>query len=276
MTFARGSFLKIGAYVAIIIATPFGLSAQEKSIRGADAQVSGHGTKLTARQVVSTRDIAQVSYPTTAANAGGVDNKSTETLRSRNVLLIQPRRFDREGVYIWRDAEGVWQIRTVSDQKLTVTGRLETEKSIAPQANGAPATAEITVDSSKPHAATLAVADAPTTKAATVQFKAEGAYMDFSLQIDGKADPSRIYLGSRGINPQAIPFRLENRPIEVPKPSGKVGAAPPQPAAQAPNTAVEASPDGKPQASSPGGSGGGSGGRAAPRPTNPLTKEASE
>lgn len=270
MTSARGELARLGTFVAIIIAMTFGLSAQDMSIRGAGAQVSGHGTVHTARQVVSTRDIARISYPATQTSAEGVDRKSTETVRPRSVLLIEPRRFDREGVYIWRDAEGVWQIQAVSDQKLTLTGRLETEQSIAPQAGGVHAAAGISVDSSKPNAATLAVADAQTSKAATVQFKAEGAYIDLSLQIDGKADPSRIYLGSRGINPQAIPFRLENRPIEVPKPSGKVGAESPQPAAQAAKAAVKAGPDGKPQASSPGGgSGGGSGGRAAPKPTTP-------
>lgn len=46
-----------------------------------------------------------------------------------------------------------------------------------------------------------------------IQFKVTGNFVEFDFLIDGRQNPEKIYLGSSGVCPAYIPFRLENRPV---------------------------------------------------------------
>jgi len=170
--------------------------------------------KHTARHVVSYRDAARISYPRTeAAIITEQDGKDPDcALRSHSLLLIRPRRFDREGVYIWRDAEGIWTIQYVFDKPLLLTGEVSAEVAIEIHGNEAEGMSllgktKAVIDGSRPFEAATA----------SFRFAIVGDYVDFDLLVDGKKDPGLVHLGTRGANPQTIPFRLENRPLIWPE-----------------------------------------------------------
>jgi hypothetical protein len=257
--------LILGVLVISMILVPIVTPADDQSTNGIQAESSGYGIKYVKQHVVLSRDMVRISYPQDkeAAIVTKDGNENNSTLRTRSILLAQPRRFDREGIYIWRDSEGIWKIKTISDTELTVTGRIESDKTISLQPINIITVPRIVLEKSIPNldnVAIIAAKEIPVDKATPIQFKAEGAYVDFDLQINGKSDLSRIYLGSRGLNPAISPFRLGNRPVESPVPSTSVriedkNVSTPK---SSPST-VKTSPNNKPQSSSRGGSGGGSG-----------------
>lgn len=260
--------LVFATFAAGMMAVPVATHAEDAPANAVQAGGSGHGSKHVAQHVISSRDVARISYPQaeTTGIAAKDDKEPDLTLRTRSLLLTRPSRFDREGVYIWRDAEGIWQIQAVSNAELAVTGRLIAEKAIVPEPNNGAAAPGIVIEGSNPSIAVVAVTGVFTDKATPVQFKAEGAYVNFDLQTDGKSDLSRIFLGSRGLNPAAIPFRLENRPVEIPEPEalalaedGSVSV--PGPAKTNGKTGPGGESQGMRRGGSSGGSSGGSGGR---------------
>lgn len=182
------------------------------------ADSSGHGTKHSASPVFSMQDIARVNYPSKASEqAGGVSN--LRKLRPARILLTMPRNFDREGVYVWRDSVGVWNIRCISRNQLSLTGKVVASGGIQPVDPK-----DDVLKLSKSGMVLINQSVAPGETPRPLEFKATGNYVDFNLLIDGKNDPNRIYLGSRGFRPQFVPFRLENRLVVVLKESAKSDA----------------------------------------------------
>ncbi len=184
------------------------------------APVSGNSAKHTAAQVVSSRDMAGISYPSsqTSADPGRVTPRTAWSAHPRQLLMIQPCRFDREGIYIWRDVEGVWQLQAVSQRGITVTGRLQAAQALVPERVQNSAQGGLVRDCLEPGIATVSIASTGEDKPPPIRFKAQGEFIEFDLKIEGEVDPGRIYIGVRGSSPAAVPFRIVNRPVDVPKP----------------------------------------------------------
>lgn len=168
---------------------------------------SGEWKKHSSRRAYSVRDIARVTYPKKALELS-VSSSDVRKISPRRVLLTMPRSFDREGFYIWRDIEGIWNIRCISTNRLNLTGEIVASDGILavdPKDDALKASnyCEITINLSSEPSETLQ----------TLQFKAKGSYVDFSLFIDGKNDPNHIYIGSCAFRPKFVHFRLENHPV---------------------------------------------------------------
>jgi len=263
MNFILVRFLALTFVAAWMMTIPAVTHAENTPAIGANGGSSGHAVKHTSQHVASSRDIARISYPKAAIENGEVKNsdQADPLIQARSILLIRPRRFDRKGVYIWRDADGVWQLQTVSDSELAVTGRLEAEKAIIPETTQGIAVPGIALNGLKPgiaKAATIAVKGTVPDKATPVQFRVDGAFVNLDIQVDGKSDPSRIYLGWRGVNPATVPFQVDNRPMEVQESTAPTQAGASKPTAHKPiQSAATADPEGSREAASGGGSGAG-------------------
>ena len=164
---------RAGAVVAAFVrGMPFGVRSQEKGVTSGNASVSGHSPKRVAQHIISTRDFVAISYPQAQSAAGA---RADETnLTPRRIFLTQPTCFDRQDAYIWRDAEGVWQIQAASDHALAVAGRIEAKGSITPKAVKVTSTlkhADLT-----PNLATLNATGAVADKVLPVCFKPKGGY----------------------------------------------------------------------------------------------------
>ena len=178
-------------------------SGQEGGSFGASALRSSSG------HVSTLRDTAEITYPDQTSASAPSGTVSGSQSQARRLLMIEPERYDEEGICIWRDPEGVWNIRPVSRKGFSITADISAEIGI--EAFGDQAAAIKASAPSKIH-----IAQPPLKGTSTVyQFKATGAYIDLDLLIDGKREPGHIYLGRQSWNPHSIPFRLENRPLVV-------------------------------------------------------------
>ena len=153
--------------------------------------------------ISTVRDTAQITYLGNTERGGEA--------RPSRLLMAIPERFDQEGVYVWRNAEGVWNIRVVSSQAIHVTVDISAEGDI--QAVGERATA---IRMSAHGKARIDETEAVGEKSDVFQFSVNGSHVDFNFAINGKTDTQHLYLGRQSWNPQSASFRIENRPLAIP------------------------------------------------------------
>jgi hypothetical protein len=241
--------------IILLFSATLGWSAENVGGVG-PAGPTGKGMKPSAGYVSSVRDFARISYPQTQTPQTGSAPTSTTRLRSQTLLLTEPRQFDNEGVYIWRDAQGVWNVRRVSPKPLSLSGAVRTSVSLVTTGTQANA-----LQVSGRNTGVIDQSGVPLKDAPPLQFKVMGDYVDFDLLANGRRDPSRIRLGPRGMTPDAIPFRLENRPLVSPGRAAEEGR-------QGAESPLRARPQGgepggtsqtQPSTSGSGGAGGGRG-----------------
>jgi hypothetical protein len=207
------TMIKFLAVIFSLLLTISFVNAEEGStvLRGQGGSHSGgEGGKHSTGQVSIVRDVAEITYP------GMSSEKGEDELRSKTILLVKPKRFDREGVYVWRDAEGVWNIQLISKGELTLNGNISTSGRIetVPQDDGR----LIVEDFSK---ALINQESLSNENWPPIQFRVYGSYIDFTLFINGKQDPTQIYLGAEGRKPGYIPFRLEiDSEVPATRPAG--------------------------------------------------------
>ncbi len=176
--------------------------AVTKMLGGGSGGSSGMGKRYSTRHVSTIRDVAKITYP-------GITKKKTKgSPRLKRILLVEPLRFDREGVYVWRNVEGIWNIRLVSDDEFLLSGNISTSGNLEFITEN---NEFFLLESSSE--ALIKQKSIPGKDMNPAQFKVTGPNVDFDISIDGKQDSSLIYLGIKGRNPKHIPFRLENRPI---------------------------------------------------------------
>lgn len=231
--------------------------------QGSGAPNHAAGPKHRAQNVVSWRDIARISYPDAEVARAQGDSSKENTLRPRSLLIVQPRRLVRDGIYIWRDAEGVWNLQRVSRSEISISGAIIAESEIQTVSRSTWADNGIALAvTGGETTATISLPAAFESDESALRFKVTGAYVEFDLRVHGRADPSRIHIGSRGMNPAAVPFRLENRPIEVQNPTTSAHADHLTRLSSRPGQiAAQIASDGASKASSRGGSAGGAGTR---------------
>lgn len=203
---------------------------------------TGRRAQRAASDAPSVHDIGILSYPAVEGEDAG-DGGDSELYRTRRILLTEPRAFDREGLYIWRDTNAVWHVRKVSTQPLHVSGSLTAEESLRVGNTEMPS-----LDLEKLGCG--ATRRSSTNLAEALQFHVAGSYLDIDVRLNGKVTPWAIHIGP-GARPARVPFRVLLRDVD------------------AGGQRIEGSPDGRhqadalPQGVQPGSVGhGGGGGRS--------------
>lgn len=152
--------------------------------------------------ISTVRDLVKISYPKV------LKNRDISTYYLKNILLTRPKKIDRDGIYIWRDPVGIWNIRAFGDVSLNITGTISGVGSFEQKCNIGNG---MHFDSEEKN--TAKILGSSVSQTSGVQFKANGVHVIFDFLIDGQHNPAQIYLGANGKNPESIPFILENRPI---------------------------------------------------------------
>lgn len=129
--------------------------------------------------------------------------------RSRNVIrhpLACPSTFLKDGVYIWCDPNGVWTISWWAREYFTLKAILTTNKPITVKRSAKAETAYPRTVADR-----LKISSIPKARGGVVQFVSADDSVKFEILIDGVADPSRVYVGSRLHNPKQFPLELRTR-----------------------------------------------------------------
>ena len=195
--------LHLGIALFIALATYPAHADPPAAVVAARGGPFGKGRTESEAHISTVRDTAQISY------LGGADRGNEA--RPSHLLMAIPERFDQEGVYVWRNAEGIWNIRVVSSQAIHVTVDISTDGEI--QAVGERATA---IKMSARGKARIDETEAVSEKSDAFQFSVNTSHLDFNFAINGKSDVQHLYLGRQSWNPQSASFRIENRPLTIP------------------------------------------------------------
>lgn len=174
---------------------------QSKKTQAANAV----GQLQSVRHISTFRDLAEITYPNIA-------EKTDSLPKPRTLLLIEPRHFDHDGVYIWRDPKGIWNILCSSRKPMVLSGIISGTRDFERISKSGDGVEVLQKDDD-----TLTISILTGLTFGTVHFKATGSYVDFDLLLNGKHDMTHIYLGVHCKNPEYIPFRIENRPITIPE-----------------------------------------------------------
>lgn len=134
-------------------------------------------------------------------------------------VMAAPEKFPKGGVYIWCDPDGLWTMFWRGRGKLTVTVSLTAEKPITVKSA---VKAEVT--GSRAGSKQVVISSDANSRVGVVQFNSADDSVQFDILVNGKADPNRVYIGSRINNPKQFPMKLNtrrtrsNKEIRGPKP----------------------------------------------------------
>jgi len=241
------------------------LSISVSTTQSAETNLPGVGVAATtgafgggAGRVSMRRDSVGLSYPDSispSSSLGGAEDKRSQSSR---LLMTKPERLEKDGIYIWRDAFGVWNIAPVSSRGLRLHADISTDgrvEALGEQAAvfGGGASGKTSFDLSVESGAV----------AGALQFRATGGYVDFDFLIDGKREASQVYLGIDSLNPKTVGFRLENRGLlrTGADPGSSLRVEPLVYGAQRTDASLGSQEHSPPQSQPTGGGGGGAGGR---------------
>lgn len=160
-----------------------------------DIQVGG--------RVSSFHDFATISYPSKDTAMSNID-------KSHDVLLLKRYDFTQEGIHIWRDSYGTWNLQ--------YRGNHETD--IIVMIWGCQIHEDIAVIGNNPKfthkgSDTLLISIQSNVLSCQIQFRAVGLDIDFDVVNNGQRNPNCIHLGAWLTHPIYVPFRIENRPISL-------------------------------------------------------------
>lgn len=149
------------------------------------------GHLVSAGYVSTVNDLARISYP--ADSGRGADYSF--------VLLAEPQSFPKEGIYIWRDSNGLWCFYVNSSKLILPSNVISTDGALI-------ALAEDQINKNQISAAGTAV----TNFSASNEFKyrVTGTYAEINLKSDASIIRKEIFIGRSLVNPKSIPFRIEN------------------------------------------------------------------
>ncbi len=176
-------------------------SGDPNTIRSQDnneRRVGGGGGRVSGQHVSGERptqtSVKLVPGTKTARRAIGVNRH----------VMAAPERFPNDGVYLWCDPDGLWTMFWLGKEKVKVNVTVTTKKPITVKA-------VVKATISKVGGNQLKITDTPKARAGIVQFASSDDSVEFSILLNNKADPNRVYFGSRLSNPKQFPFKLNTR-----------------------------------------------------------------
>ena len=142
----------------------------------------------------------EISYPGFTQDGRGKNH-------IKSVSVGRPEAFEHEGIYIWRNQEGIWTVWAKIHPSTDFTGTINSPKPLKIMKTDP----LLAVTAKNGLEIIIQTTDFSGSKA--IQFKDTGSHLVFDLFVDGLRIPERIFLGDGGINPVLVPFRLGRRPV---------------------------------------------------------------
>ena len=162
------------------------------------SQVGGGGSRVSGQHVSGERP-----KQTSAKLVQGTKIARRAMGVNRHVMAA-PERFPKDGVYLWCDPDGLWTMFWRGREKFTVNATVTVGKPITVKAS-------VKATTSKGGGNQLKITSTSKARAGIVQFASAGDSVQLNILINGKVDPSRVYVGSRLSNPKQFPLKLNTR-----------------------------------------------------------------
>ena len=176
-------------------------SADPKTTRSQEVKedrVGGGGGRVSDKHVSSERpkqaSAKLVTGAKTALRAMGVNRH----------VMAAPERLPKNGMYLWCDPDGLWTLFWKGRQGLTVNATVTVGKPITVKA-------AVKATTSKVRGNQLKITNTSKARAGIVQFASDSDSVQLNILINGKVDPSRVYVGSQLSNPKQFPLKLATR-----------------------------------------------------------------
>jgi hypothetical protein len=155
----------------------------------------GNGPVDSGKSFSPVRDVGKLSYSNNPVPA--------ETNTSR-LVLSKPEFFFIDGLYIWREPNGIWNLHLISQYPTSLIGEIRANGFGCLVSEGG----EISSFSDM-----LTISSAGKVNVADFRFLATGDSVEFDVTINDEKNTHMVFLGINSIVPASIPFILENRPI---------------------------------------------------------------
>jgi hypothetical protein len=120
--------------------------------------------------------------------------------------MAAPERFPKDGVYIWCDPDGLWTMFWKGREKFTVHASVTAAKPVI-----AKIAVKAQIKSLEVQSNSLEISSAPNSRVGITQFASVDDSVQFNILVNGKADPNRVYIGSRLNSPKQFPLELAVR-----------------------------------------------------------------
>ena len=161
----------------------------------------GAGSPGIATVVVMSRDNAELTYPSLSLEKTDIQN-------SKNVLLARPIKFAQDGIHIWRNPDGVWEIYSSFNSPVEILATISGER-----VNGEITLIDSHLKIDRRSPSVIHLSGLTNGEPDFILFKIAGSYVDFDIRNQGSGIRDQIFLGMKGVKPEHVPFRLENRRI---------------------------------------------------------------
>ena len=160
------------------------------SIEGVSAVSGGLGTKIETKTEDPFQDLVKISYP-------GNEDK----FPSRSIMMDEPKNLEREGIYIWRDKDAVWNIRPNFAQRPGATCLITSSADLSLLSLGD--------NISRPNQESLTFEiNANSVQQEPLRFTSLEKSITFDLRVGEKGSSGFVFLGSKNISPFTTRFEL--------------------------------------------------------------------
>ena len=142
----------------------------------------------------------------------GVNKSSKTTVPTRKPvkrnrhIMAAPKRFPKDGVYIWCDPDGVWTMFWRGEKIFAVKAIVSAEEPITIRTAVKAKTSVLKTGTNQ-----LEISSLSKTPMGVVRFDSAAESVQFTVLVNGKPTPDRVYIGSRFSNPEQFPMELKTR-----------------------------------------------------------------
>lgn len=206
---------KILVVICLALLASFGLSLAEEPKPASDA--SGVGASGAAGSTAG----ASGARAHVSAGSGSGGYTLNRPAGSSDVIAVElqrhplscPQTFDKDGVYIWCDPDGVWTIFWCGRRPFELVAHIASQAPISIKSSGGPDTEII-----QPADELLEISGRCGPQPGIVQFSCASPEMEFKVLVDQKPAVDLVYLGAQGNSPLASSFTLQTRREVVAEP----------------------------------------------------------
>jgi len=135
------------------------------------------------------------------SEAESAEDDQASGKQAKRFPICKPRAFERDGLYLWRDATGTWFLHVAGSEERTVTGSIAVGGSLSVIDTAAGAL--VGKENGKAALRWHGQAGSAGT------FRASSSDIHLSIRINGRAEPARVFVGRRMRSPNSADFMLQ-------------------------------------------------------------------